>query len=117
MPKLKIYKVRSNSRNIEHSVQEFDDGRFSCTCEYYQFKGIKDPVGICSHIKKVILHNKNKIIKLEEILKFEKMQYEICLENPTETPQFYNALEKSRIRIQEITDKLNNLKKQYDTKE
>ena len=52
---IKTYPIKSASRNKFHLVQDYGDGRMSCTCEYYQFKGYQDTLGTCSHIKKIKL--------------------------------------------------------------
>jgi len=47
------YRVKSKSRDIYHIVEEDENGRMTCQCEFFQFKGYQDVMGTCSHIKKI----------------------------------------------------------------
>lgn len=54
----------------------------------------------------------NKEIKqLEEDIEIEQMQYDTACEYPTETAQFYSALNKQGIKLSEMKEKLRELKK------
>ena len=57
-----------------------------------------------------------KIAKLEENIKYENAMYETALAYPTETEQFYRALEQTRVRISGLYDELESLKKKQESK-
>ena len=52
----------------------------------------------------------DEIEKLEQQLKYEEAMYQSCLEYPTDTAQFYKALEDNRIRIDKMRNKIESLK-------
>jgi len=47
-----------------------------------------------------------EIEQLKNEIEREEEQYKIGCEYPTETPQFYSALERQRIRINDLKNKL-----------
>jgi len=59
MTPIKKYKVKSSNGKDFYIVSEYPDGRFSCECKFYEFKGHRDPIGTCKHIKKVIKKYEN----------------------------------------------------------
>lgn len=63
---IKTYPIRSATRNKHHLVQEWEDGRFSCSCEYYSFVSCNNALKDCRHIKKVI---REKITKAKTPIK------------------------------------------------
>lgn len=46
---------------------------------------------------------------LRRQIEYEKAMYQTACEHPTETPQFYAALDKTRVRIQEMEAELREL--------
>lgn len=118
MTAINTYPIPSKSRKLNHLVSEHDDGRYTCTCKYFQFKGYQDPIGTCSHIKKVILQNVDvkvldkNIKKLEQEIKYGEDQYRVCQEYPTDTAQFRRGMEKHRNKIIQMKDNLEKLKQQ-----
>ena len=53
-----------------------------------------------------------EIKKLEQEILYEQNQYDIACEYPSQTDQFYIGLEKTRIKIKDMKEKLLKLKKQ-----
>ena len=51
-----------------------------------------------------------RIKKLENEIELEQMQYDIACEHPTETAQYYSALNKQGMRLKETKQKLSVLK-------
>jgi hypothetical protein len=52
----------------------------------------------------------DEIKELEILLEYENAMYETALAYPTETAQFYNALERNKIKIEKMYNRLKQLK-------
>ena len=52
----------------------------------------------------------DEIHELEKSIEYENGMYDTCLAYPTETAQFYSALERTRIKIEEMHARLAQLK-------
>ncbi len=53
-----------------------------------------------------------RLKELEQTIKYENAMLETAMAYPTETPQFYSAMEKSRERIRELYDEYDRIKKE-----
>lgn len=57
-----------------------------------------------------------KIKELERTIQYEEAMYQSCLDHPTETAQFYQALEDNRVRIDGLHSELNQLQSNTSNK-
>jgi len=109
MRKIKV--GSENDKSKSYLVQILDDGKTICECKDWQFRSKNDLWYRCKHISRAIKHiNKEKILLLEDDIKYEVMDYEISKESPTDTAQFRRALSNQAQKIENMKDKLAKLK-------
>jgi hypothetical protein len=61
-----IVKVKSFTRDIEHTVRQLSDGSWHCDCEHFTYRGYKE--GKCDHIlkarhKRLQFHSRKLILE------------------------------------------------------
>jgi DNA polymerase/3'-5' exonuclease PolX len=71
-----VYKVPQKGYNIRWSETQ---QRFTCSCKDFEFRGSKDPKGICKHIQEAIQKGNIKLPKKDELKYRPRAEFDLVV--------------------------------------